>query len=89
VKRIEEINKYNIIQDADDSIYLVNKSSGDKLWSFSETLNSKKMFWSQYNRYLFISNGNDKIYIYDTEKVVNYATQNPTITPSLNVETEK
>lgn len=89
VKRIEEINKYNIIQDADDSIYLVNKSSGDKLWSFSETLNSKKMFWSQYNRYLFISNGKDKIYIYDTEKVVNYATQNPTITPSLNVETEK
>jgi outer membrane protein assembly factor BamB len=89
VKRIEEINKYNIIQDADDSIYLVNKSSGDKLWSFSETLDSKKMFWSQYDKYLFISDGKDKIYIFDTEKVVDYETQNPIITPSLNVETEK
>lgn len=65
IYKITETIKYSIIQSRDGSIYLLDKSTGDKLWKFSDVADSKEMFWTMHDENIIIFDGEDKIYAFE------------------------
>lgn len=68
IKKVSEIQRYDILQDRGGGIYLIDKNNGDRIWKFQDVKDSEKVFFINYNDQLFISDGSNKIFVYEINK---------------------
>lgn len=69
---IFEIDKYYVVDTGHEAIYLVDKYTGEKLWKYSSRIIRKgifrsknELYWAVYDNFLILSEGDDKIKVYD------------------------
>ena len=68
VEKVFSAEKYDIYEQNEGSIYVVDKKLGMKLWRFEHTKNRKRQYWKVHKDLLIIYDGKNMIYTYSLEQ---------------------